>query len=52
MVKAQPRLANVTRIKSDVAESDGTNLLNLYQRHPVMRTTLSLFLLPILALLV
>lgn len=40
MVQAQPHLANVTRLKSNkanVAESDVTGLLNLYQRHPGRR---------------
>ena len=40
MVQAQPKLANVTRFQSnqaDVAESDVTGLLKLYQRHPERR---------------
>jgi len=40
MVQAQPKLANVMRFQSDqadVAESDVTELLKLYKRHPVWR---------------
>jgi len=40
MVQAQPKLANVTRFQcnqADVAESDVTGLLKLYQRHPERR---------------
>jgi hypothetical protein len=40
MVQAQPKLANVMRFQSDqadIAESDVTELLKLYKRHPVWR---------------